>query len=167
MCADARVPPFAALIVLTSGGDEGRIIEALDSGADDCLAKPIGNGELLARIRARLRRAVLLENSAPDSPIEAGEFSVEPDTRRVLVRGRPIHLTPKEFALLVYMMQCPLRANPIDKKPRKGANSREIREAFSELQTVWRRERDSNPRYPFRYNGFQDRLFQPLTHPSA
>ena len=38
---------------------------------------------------------------------------------------------------------------------------------FSAVQTAWRRERDSNPRYPFRYSGFQDRLFQPLTHPSA
>src|SRR5579863_9536128 len=37
---------------------------------------------------------------------------------------------------------------------------------FSVVQTAWRRERDSNPRYPFRYSGFQDRLFQPLTHPS-
>src|SRR5206468_8861514 len=40
-------------------------------------------------------------------------------------------------------------------------------EKFSDLRTVWRRERDSNPRYPFRYSGFQDRLFQPLTHLSA
>ena len=38
---------------------------------------------------------------------------------------------------------------------------------FSAVQTAWRRERDSNPRYPFRHSGFQDRLFQPLTHPSA
>src|SRR5271166_109466 len=40
-------------------------------------------------------------------------------------------------------------------------------QGFSAAETCWRRERDSNPRYPFGYNGFQDRLFQPLTHPSA
>ena len=40
-------------------------------------------------------------------------------------------------------------------------------QSFSALETCWRRERDSNPRYPFEYSGFQDRLFQPLTHPSA
>ena len=44
---------------------------------------------------------------------------------------------------------------------------RSTQASFSALQTAWRRERDSNPRYPFRYIGFQDRLFQPLTHPSA
>jgi hypothetical protein len=44
---------------------------------------------------------------------------------------------------------------------------RESRQEFSAVQTAWRRERDSNPRYPFRHSGFQDRLFQPLTHPSA
>jgi hypothetical protein len=40
-------------------------------------------------------------------------------------------------------------------------------QSFSAVETRWRRERDSNPRYPFEYSGFQDRLFQPLTHPSA
>jgi hypothetical protein len=67
-------------------------------------------------------------------------------------------------------MRCssvPTPSEPNREKPRIAANSLEIREQFSELPTVWRRERDSNPRYPFRYNGFQDRLFQPLTHPSA
>src|SRR5579863_3651927 len=53
----------------------------------------------------------------------------------------------------------------------KWAGSREFRKKrryeFSAVQTVWRRERDSNPRYGFPYSGFQDRLFQPLTHPSA
>src|SRR6266576_3763464 len=44
---------------------------------------------------------------------------------------------------------------------------RSTQASFSALQTAWRRERDSNPRYPFGYIGFQDRLFQPLTHPSA
>src|ERR1017187_7264555 len=47
------------------------------------------------------------------------------------------------------------------------AISQELQAVFSAVQTAWRRERNSNPRYPFGYIGFQDRLFQPLTHPSA
>ncbi len=57
--------------------------------------------------------------------------------------------------------------DPVWREGAPQAKSRSRRAGDGTLQTVWRRERDSNPRYPFGYSGFQDRLFQPLTHPSV
>jgi two-component system KDP operon response regulator KdpE len=73
-------------------------VEALDAGADDYVTKPFSIQELLARVRAHLRRA---PERAGDAAIEAGDFVVDPAAHTVLVEGRAVHLTPKEFDLLL------------------------------------------------------------------
>ena len=81
-------------------------MEALDSGADDYVTKPFGIDELLARVRAALRRG---GGESDVASFEAGDFRVDLDARRVHVRGNEIRLTPKEFELFVYMARHPNR----------------------------------------------------------
>jgi len=98
---DSRVP----IIVLSVRGEETIRVEALDAGADDYITKPFSINELMARVRAALRRT-----SAPDpgDPVIAiGDFRIDFSTRTVLVKGQEIHLTPKEFDLLVYFARHP------------------------------------------------------------
>lgn len=89
----SRVP----IIVLSVRDREDDKIRALDAGADDYLAKPFGSGELLARIRVALRRAVQ-EAGAP--VFRVGDLEVDLPLRRVLVAGREVQLTPTEYDLL-------------------------------------------------------------------
>src|SRR5215813_13710825 len=98
---DSRVP----IIVLSVRGEETIKVEALDAGADDYITKPFSINELMARVRAALRRT-----SAPDTgdPVIAiGDFRIDISTRTVVVKGQEIHLTPKEFDLLVYFARHP------------------------------------------------------------
>jgi two-component system KDP operon response regulator KdpE len=93
------VRAFAAvpILVLTVRTMESEKVRALDAGADDYVTKPFGAGELLARVRAALRRVV----AAPDSaPVCFGEVSVDLVARSASQRGEPLHLTPLEFRLL-------------------------------------------------------------------
>ena len=102
LCRQVRSESRIPIIVLSVKGEDSIKVEALDAGADDYVTKPFSMNELLARIRAALRRA-----SAPEQPaasvIELGDFRIDVPARTVLVRGREIHLTPKEFDLLVYL----------------------------------------------------------------
>src|SRR3989442_1980410 len=102
LCRHVRAKSRIPIIVLSVKGEERIKVEALDAGADDYVTKPFGVNELLARVRAALRRA-----SAPEqpetSPIEAGDFRIDISTPNVRVRNREVHLTPKEFDLLVYL----------------------------------------------------------------
>ncbi|MEY9945106.1 response regulator transcription factor [Kitasatospora sp. GAS1066B] len=86
----------AAIIVVTARGEEGDRVSALDEGADDYLVKPFGLAELLARIRAVLRR------TRPIGPelLSHGPLTVDPRTRKVTVHGGEVALTPKEFDIL-------------------------------------------------------------------
>lgn len=85
------------IIVLSVRGQESDKIQALDAGADDYLTKPFGTGELLARLRAALRRMA----RAPDDPvIQVGDLVIDLARRRVTVGGREVHLTGTEYALL-------------------------------------------------------------------
>ncbi len=90
------------IIVLSVREDEKSKIEALDAGADDYVTKPFSTNELLARVRANLRR-VAASREETSEPLEAGDFYINPESRVVRVRGKEIHLTPKEFELLVFM----------------------------------------------------------------
>jgi two-component system KDP operon response regulator KdpE len=84
------------VIVLSARGEEATKIEALDLGADDYLTKPFGIGELLARVRALLRRG-----KVPVSPrLEFGEIDIDLVNHRVTRNGQEVHLTPTEFDLL-------------------------------------------------------------------
>jgi two-component system KDP operon response regulator KdpE len=84
-------------------------VQALDAGADDYVTKPFGMNELLARIRAALRRARAAgESGGVASPVlEAGDFRVDLENRRVAVKGTEVHLTPKEYDLMVYLVGHP------------------------------------------------------------
>jgi two-component system KDP operon response regulator KdpE len=96
--------PLLAIIVLTVRDQEEDKIAALNVGADDYVTKPFQLGELFARIRAALRRAYLLRGDQ-DAAIKVGEIRLEPLQRRLLKRGKPVHLTPKEFELLLLLMR--------------------------------------------------------------
>ena len=108
LCRRLRAISQVPIIVLSAKGEEQTKVEALDTGADDFVTKPFGIDELLARVRASLRRAATpLANQAALTVIEAGDFHVDFESRKLRVLGREIHLTPKEFDLLTYFIQHP------------------------------------------------------------
>ena len=96
-CRSIRSTSDTAIIMLTVRSAEEDKVAALDAGADDYVTKPFGMPELLARIRAALRRLPVSSDSAL---IRAGDLEINPTTRTVKVSGRDIRLTPKEFDLL-------------------------------------------------------------------
>jgi len=99
---ESRIP----IIVLSVKGEEKIKVEALDAGADDYVTKPFSTAELLARVRAALRRSLAPEQlEAP--VIDIGDFRIDVPSRKVEVKGQPVHLTPKEFDLLVFLARHP------------------------------------------------------------
>ncbi len=103
-CREVRKVSNLPIIVLSVKGEERTKVAALDSGADDYVTKPFGIDELLARIRATLRR---LPDTHEDSEsiMEDGDFRIDPSTRDITVRAQSVHLTPKEFDLLVFLFR--------------------------------------------------------------
>src|SRR5882724_10489050 len=91
------------IIVLSAQGEEEAKVKALDLGADDYLTKPFGVRELLARMRAALRRAGG-GRSAGLAVLEHGGIRMDLERRVVTVDGRPVHLTPKEYDILHYLL---------------------------------------------------------------
>ncbi len=108
LCRRIRTKSQIPIIVLSVRGEEKVKVEALDAGADDYVTKPFNMNELLARVRVGLRR-VAGGTSEEIQQIRVGDFHVDLQTRVVLVRGREIRLTPKEFDLLVYLAKHPNR----------------------------------------------------------
>jgi two-component system KDP operon response regulator KdpE len=106
LCRRIRAVSTVPIIVLSVKGEEKTKVEALDSGADDYVTKPFGIDELLARVRAALRRGSGEQEAAS---FEAGDFRIDLDARRVHAHGQEIRLTPKEFDLFVYMARHPNR----------------------------------------------------------
>jgi two-component system, OmpR family, phosphate regulon response regulator PhoB len=105
--ADGRTKSVP-ILMLTARGDEPDKVAGLDAGADDYITKPFSTQELLARIRAVLRRR------APEQAGQAvtiGELQLDPATHRVVWRGRPVKLGPTEFKLLSYLMRHPERVH--------------------------------------------------------
>lgn len=88
------------VIVLSARGQEKDKIEALDTGADDYVGKPFAVGELLARMRAALRRSATIRDGAEGTTFRAGEIAVDLEARLVYVKDVEVHLTPIEFRLL-------------------------------------------------------------------
>ncbi len=105
---DLRTWSAAPIIVLSARSSEGDKVCALDAGADDYLVKPFGAAELLARVRAQLRRLTLTSPSA-EPVLRFGAVTVDL-TRRVVERhGAPVHLTPIEYRLLTHLASQPDR----------------------------------------------------------
>jgi two-component system, OmpR family, KDP operon response regulator KdpE len=107
LCRKVRAQSRIPIIVLSVKGEETIKVEALDAGADDYITKPFSVNELLARVRAALRRS-----SAPEEQpaiIDVGDFHIDIPCRKVEVRNKEVHLTPKEFDVLVYLASHPER----------------------------------------------------------
>ena len=103
LCERVRSISQLPIIILSVKNDEAAKVEALDLGADDYVTKPFGIGELLARVRAALRRSP--EPADDETVIQDGDFVVDLATRSVQVSGREVKLSPKEFDLLVYFVR--------------------------------------------------------------
>ena len=101
ICRELRASNDAPIIMLTVRNSERDKVQALDAGADDYVVKPFGIEELMARIRASLRRA----NPAESLPaFHSPELSIDFEKRVVTVKSRPVRLTPKEFELLRFLV---------------------------------------------------------------
>ncbi len=107
LCRRVRARSQVPIIVLSVRGAESVKVEALDAGADDYVTKPFNMNELLARVRAALRRAATPAQEAEAPLIEVGDFRIDALTRSVSVKGREVRLTPKEFDLLAYLARHP------------------------------------------------------------
>lgn len=103
LCQSIRKLSDVPIIVLSVKGEEKTKVAALDAGADDYITKPFGMDELLARVRATLRRSP--DKKKEDPQLEIGDFSIDFVSRQIHVRGREIHLTPKEFELLAFFVR--------------------------------------------------------------
>lgn len=91
------------VILLTARGEEYDKLAGLDSGADDYVVKPFSPRELVARVRAVLNRT--MPRKEDDATLVTGELTIQIASRTVLLAGKPLALTPKEFDLLVYLAQ--------------------------------------------------------------
>jgi two-component system, OmpR family, KDP operon response regulator KdpE len=130
LCRRFRQKSNAPIIVLSVKGEERTKVQALDAGADDYVTKPFGINELLARVRANLRR-VPQELESPGGLIAEGDFRVDLDAHVAHVRDRELKLTPKEFDLLAYLAR----------NPRKVVTHRKL------LAAVWGPNSTEQPEY--------------------
>lgn len=103
VCRRVRQASDVPIIMLTARGDVDERVEGLEAGADDYLPKPFKFKELLARVRAVLRR----RTAAAERVLRFGTLELNRDTREVFLDGRPIHLTPRELDLLEVFMLHP------------------------------------------------------------
>jgi two-component system KDP operon response regulator KdpE len=90
------------IIVLSVRGNDDSKVAALDEGADDYITKPFSIQELLARVRVQMRRMMALAGEVQDELIVLGDFRIDLERHQVMVREVEVHLTPKEFDLMVY-----------------------------------------------------------------
>jgi two-component system KDP operon response regulator KdpE len=129
LCRRFRLKSKAPIIVLSVKGDERIKVQALDAGADDYVTKPFGINELLARVRASLRRAP--QGESDGGVIKEGDFRIDLDGHTASVRDRELKLTPKEFDLLVYLAR----------NPRKVVTHRKL------LAALWGANSTEQPEY--------------------
>jgi two-component system KDP operon response regulator KdpE len=162
-CSKIRMSFDGPIIMLTVRGAEQDKVVAFDSGADDYVVKPFGVSELLARIRAALRR------SSPDEPLpklDSPEFSVDLGKRLVAVRGQRVNLTPKEFEVLrVLVLQegKPLTHERLSKivwGPDHPENAENLRVVISQLRKKIEKD-PAHPRYIFTEPWFGYRFLPP------
>ena len=99
VCRELRTWSEVPILILSAVGEETQKVAALDAGADDYVTKPFGMDELLARLRAAMRRAV----PVPDEPIRIGRLTVDLARQLVLADGEPVHLSRIEYNLLAVL----------------------------------------------------------------
>jgi two-component system KDP operon response regulator KdpE len=102
-CRELRADSDVPIIILTVRNAESDKVEALDAGADDYVCKPFGMKELLARIRAALRRAPTSPEGGPRG-FSSADLEIDFEDRKVRVKGKNVHLTPKEFEVLRHLV---------------------------------------------------------------
>ena len=102
-CRMMRANSDVPIIILSVRNSEKDKIQALDAGADDYVTKPFSIDELLARIRAAMRRMPISPDAGPRSLVH-GDLMIDFESRRIVVRNAEVHLTPKEFDLLRYLV---------------------------------------------------------------
>ena len=108
VCRQLRRESTVPILMLTAKDDEVDKIVGLEVGADDYMTKPFSLHELVARVRAMLRRSRMQQSvGTPEAeqPVRSGDLEADSLQRRVQLRGEPLQLKPKEFDLLVYLMQ--------------------------------------------------------------
>lgn len=149
-CKRIREFSTVPIIMLTAMAEEADKVLGLDLGADDYVTKPFSVPELLARVRAALRRIEFAEGVPSDSAYEAGDLRVDFAQHRVFVRGQEAELTPTEYRLLCELVKQPGRVLVSDYLTEKvwGPGYEEgdhlIRQAIHRL----RRKIEANPRQP-------------------
>src|SRR5712691_10647926 len=129
LCRRIRVVSTAPITVLSVKDAERAKVEALDAGADDFITKPFGTDELLARIRAALRRTD--DKTGEGEPFDVGDYRIDLHARRVYVRGQTVRPTPKEFDLFVYLAR----------RPNRVIEHRRL------LEAVWGETAEEHPEY--------------------
>lgn len=103
VCRQIRAESDVPIVMLTAKSDTGDVVRGLETGADDYVAKPFKPKELVARVRARLRR----KDGSAQEVLHIGDLTIDVDGHRVTRRGEPIALTPLEFDLLVALARKP------------------------------------------------------------
>ncbi len=165
----ARIMPMlravvsVPVIITTARDEEDEIVALLDAGADDYLVKPFSAKQLDARVRAVMRR---VSDPEPEGPIVVGGLSIDPRTRDVLLDGREVQLTPKEFALLLMLAR---RAGEVVPKRDILADVWQLPYGGSDktvdVHVSWLRrklgETGSEPRYLHSVRGVGVRLIDP------
>jgi two-component system KDP operon response regulator KdpE len=104
VCDIVRATSSVPILVLSARGEESTKVEALDLGADDYLTKPFGIDELLARVRALLRRVAADAAGAQDM-LQVGNLALLPDAHQIRRNDEPLALTPREFDVLAFLMR--------------------------------------------------------------
>lgn len=107
VCRAIRQHSFVPIIMVTAKAEEIDRILGLELGADDYIIKPFSPRELVARVRALLRRVEYGQAQTVPASVTVGELTVDVATHRALLAGRPLELTPKEFDLLAFLVRHP------------------------------------------------------------
>jgi two-component system KDP operon response regulator KdpE len=166
VCRELRSWSTAPILVLSVVGGEAEKVAALDAGADDYVQKPFGIDELLARLRALLRRA----GPSTEPVLEIGELVIDLDKRLVTVEGRRVQLTPNEFDLLRVLAQNEgkLMTHPAILRevwgPAYGAESHYLHVYVSQLRRKLEAD-PARPRYLLTEPGAGYRLVNPVAAP--